>query len=39
VLLVGILFVGAGVKELVDSKRFLARASSANGTVVEVVRR
>jgi hypothetical protein len=37
-LLFGIGAVGVGVKELVDSKRFLATASSANGVVVDVAR-
>jgi hypothetical protein len=41
-LLAGIFLVGVGVKGLVDSWRFMANASSANGVVVdvaEVVRR
>jgi hypothetical protein len=33
----GILFLGVGVKGLVDSWRFTANASGANGVVVEVV--
>jgi Protein of unknown function (DUF3592) len=37
-LLAGIVGVGVGVKGLVDSKRFLATASNANGVVVDVVR-
>jgi WD40 repeat protein len=37
-LLAGIVGVGVGVKGLVDSRRFMATASSANGVVVDVAR-
>ncbi len=37
-LLAGIVGVGVGVKGLVDSRRFLATSSSANGVVVDVAR-
>ena len=36
-MLAGIFFVGVGVKGLVDSWRFMANASGANGVVVDVV--